>query len=387
MKIFKKLGWLLLVAFILFNTGVILFGKTYFYTAIAKTYLSGQSGPGIYDLKKFDSRTIPSRQHKSWKKASDYNTKAIGKPGEDYLNSLGTKAFLVVRNGELFHEQYFDEHTDTTVSNSFSMAKSIVAMLTQIAHQEGYIASLQDPVNKYLKEFNKPGCEKVTLEHLMSMTSGLTWTESSGNPFSDNAEAYYGTDLTKLVEKMTPETTPGKEFEYKSGNTALLALALERAIGMPLSEYAALKLWQPLAAEHDAYWSLDHDGGTEKAYCCWYATATDFARLGQLMLQEGHFNGKQLLDSSFVAEARTAAPVKVKDGGENSRYSSRSFWLVQHKGKHYYYLRGILGQYIIILPEENAIAVRLGKKREEVNEDGHPLDVYRYIDLAKELLH
>ncbi len=386
MKFLKKLGWFLLIAIVLFNAGVLLFGKTYFYTAIAKTYLSGQGGPGIYDLNKFPTRTIPVKTPLPWKRSADYNTKVISKSNLDYLTGIKTKAFVVVRNGEVFHEQYFDEHTDTTLSNSFSMAKSVVAILTQIAHQEGYITSLQDPVSKYLKEFNAPGCEKITMEHLMSMSSGLSWSESGGNPFSDNAEAYYGSDLPKLISKMAPIEEPGKEFIYKSGNTALLSFALERAVGMPLSDYAATRLWQPLGAEHDAFWSLDKENGVEKSYCCWYATATDFARFGQLMIQEGNYNGKQILDSSFVSDARTAADLQVPDKGSNSRYSKRSFWLVQHKGHHYYYLRGILGQYIIILPEENAVVVRLGKKRGEVNEDGHPDDVYHYIDIAKELL-
>lgn len=386
MKFLKKLGWWFLAALVLFNTGILLFGKTYFYTAIKNTYLSGQSGPGIYDLGKFPSRSIPKSSPILWAKSADYNTKRIAKDQQEYLQLIKTKAFVLIKDGKLFHEQYFDDHADTTISNSFSMAKSIVAILAQIARQEGYIASFEDPVNKYLPEFNKPGCEKITLDHLLSMSSGLSWSESGGNPFSDNAEAYYGTDLKHLVSKMQPIDEPGKEFIYKSGNTALLSFVIERAVGMPLSTFAAQNLWQPLGAEHNAFWSLDKENGVEKAYCCWYATATDFARFGQLLLQEGNFNGSQLIDSSFVSDARTAAPMQVPDMGENSRYSKRSCWLVQYKGHHYYYLRGILGQYILILPEEKSVIVRLGEKRGVVNDEGHPDDIYHYIDIAKELL-
>lgn len=387
MKILKRIGWGFLALLVLFNIGVFLFGKTYFYTALAKTYFSGQGGPGIYDLDKFPARKIATKNTAYWRNAAGYNAKKIASADLEYLESVKTSALVLIKNGEILHESYYGESSDTTLSNSFSMAKSIVAMLAQIAHQEGFIADLNDPVQKYLKEFNHPGCEKVTLYHLMSMSSGLSWSESGGNPFSDNAEAYYGTDLVELVGRMRPVDEPGKEFIYKSGNTALLGFAIERAVGMSLSEYASQKIWHKLGAERDAFWSLDKEKGQEKSYCCWYATGRDFARIGQMMLQEGYFNGNQILDSSFVADARTAAPLQIEDKGENKRYSKRSFWLVQHKGHHYYYLRGILGQYIIILPEENAVFVRLGKKRGTVGEGGHPDDIYHYIDLAKDLLH
>ena len=88
-----------------------------------------------------------------------------------------------------------------------------------------------------------------------------------------------------------------------------------------------------------------------------------------------------------MVDARTAANITVPDAGINQRYSKRSMWLLQYKGRHYYYLRGILGQYILILPEENAVVVRLGQKRDEVDENGHPKDVYHYLDVAKDLLN
>ncbi len=388
MKLLKKIGLVILVAIILFNTAVLLMGKTYFYRAIQKTYLSGQAGPGIYDLEKFPKREIHTIRKQPWVKSITYNQKSLSPDALSYLNEVQSVAFVVIKNGEIIQERYFDDHSEETVSNSFSMAKSLVAMLAQIAVQEGFISSLTDPVSKYLPEFNKPGSERVTLEHLMTMSSGLSWSESSGNPFSDNAEAYYGTDLKELVFKMRSVKDPGEEFIYKSGNTALLSFVIERAVGMTLSEYAATRLWQPLGAEHDAFWSLDHSGGSEKAYCCWYATATDFARFGQLLLQNGSFNSKQILDSNFVYAARTAANLTVPNSEfPNSRYSQRSLWLVQYKGSHYYYLRGILGQYVIILPEENAVVVRLGKKRGLVDDSGHPDDIYHYIAIAKELMH
>lgn len=387
MKLLRRLLLVLFAALVLFNAGILIFGKTYFYTAISKTYLSGQSGPGIYDLDKFPYRTIRALRPEAWPFHSGYNTSRIGEGQNRYLESIDTRAFVVIKDGQLFFEKYWDGHSDTVIANSFSVTKSITALLAQFALQDGYIASFGDPLGKYVREFSPEEYPGLRLEHLMSMSSGLRWTESGGNPFSDNAEAYYGTDLVQHVtRRMKPTGAPGKEFIYKSGNTQLLGMAVERATGMPLSRYAEIKLWKKLNAEHPAFWSMDNSKGMEKAYCCFYATARDFARIGQLMLQQGNWKGEQLLDSGFVAECRTPAALRIPDNSDNVRYSMRSWWLLQYKGSHYFYARGILGQYILVLPEQRAVVVRIGVKRSEVDAKGHPGDVYQYIDIANELL-
>ena len=105
----------------------------------------------------------------------------------------------------------------------------------------------------------------------------MSWTESGGNPFSNNAEGYYGSELEQLVLSQTLEHEPGKLFNYQSGNTEVLALILEKATGKTVSSYLEDKIWSKIDTHHDAYWSLDHANGHEKAFCCLYATTRDFA--------------------------------------------------------------------------------------------------------------
>ena len=144
---------------------------------------------------------------------------------------------------------------------------------------------------------------------------------------------------------------PGKEYNYQSGSTQLLGMCLIRATGKSLAELASEWLWKPLQAKHDAKWHTD-DKGIELAYCCFNSDARDFARFGKLMMHHGNWNGTQILDSAFVDMATKPALVP---------YYGYSFWLDESHGTKIFYQRGILGQYIISIPEYHLEIVRLGR--------------------------
>jgi CubicO group peptidase (beta-lactamase class C family) len=155
---------------------------------------------------------------------------------------------------------------------------------------------------------------------------------------------------------------------------------------MSLSDYASKKLWTPIEAEHNAYWSLDHKDGDEKAYCCFNSNARDFARIGKLYLDSGRWNGKQIVSEKYVLESiQPAATVDKESNSKNERYGY-SWWLLpNYKGHKIFYARGVFGQYIITIPDLKMIVVRLGRKREAASVNGHPSDFYWYVDAALEM--
>ena len=234
------------------------------------------------------------------------------------------------------------------------------------------------------------------------MSSGLDWQESAKNPLSENAESYYGTDLYGLVTRQHVIEKPGIRFEYQSGNSQLLGYVLEKATQMDLSVYAQKKIWAKIGAEHNAFWSLDEDGGDEKAFCCMYATARDFGRLGKLILQKGKWNGKQIISSAYMNEMLTNPSMTTKEKVPNLRYGLH-IWTYLGTKNPVYYCRGILGQYIISIPNENLVIIRLGSKRgkdytipEKYRGDekyienhatklGHPSDLFEIISLGQKL--
>ena len=142
--------------------------------------------------------------------------------------------------------------------------------------------------------------KKIRILDVLKMSSGLNWEESYAGPLSMTTEAYYGKDLEGLINKLQVTDVPGKEFKYLSGDTEVLAMVLKNVTGKSLSEYAQEKLWEPLGYEKDALWSLDKEGGIEKAYCCINSNATDLARIGRLYNHLGNWNGHQIINPRFV---------------------------------------------------------------------------------------
>ncbi len=399
-RLMRVLGYTLLALIVSANLFIVLSGRFYLYKGIANTYLVGKTGPGIYDEDIFYNKRIerPDSAFR-WSRAKGYNEYELTSEETEFMQHFDTKAYLVFYRDSLLFEKYFDEHKPATISNSFSAAKTVVALLIAIAYEEGSIKSLDEPVGNYLPEYREHGREQITIRHLLWMSSGISWEESGKNPLSDNAESYYGYDLRGLIARQESVEKPGVRFNYQSGNSQILAFVLEKATGKDLAQYMQEKLWKPLGAESDALWNLDKKDGDEKAFCCLYATAHDFAKVGGLMLHYGKFNGRRILSDHLMHEMYRNPPLKTEEGLPNMRYGLH-VWTYKDPSGQADYCRGILGQYIVAIPEKDLIVVRLGTKRDEnyeiplnkrndrtfVRENefrvGHPKDLETYLRIA-----
>lgn len=379
LKIFFKT---LLVVFIILNLLIIFSGRSYMYKGVINTYLKGRSMPSALEYHIFENRKIAATSPKPWVLSKLYNTAQIPSDIESHMKEVQTHAFVIIKNDSLIHEQYWDGFSDTSHTNSFSMSKSYVGTLLGCALRDGYIKSLDEPVSNYIPEFKNDWRSKITLRNLVTMTSGIKFDENYGSPFAFPAEGYYGTDLYKTTVKYDEkEYEPGTVYRYLSGNSALLGYCITKAVGKPLSDYLSERLWSPMGCERDAYWSLDKKDGQEKAFCCINSNVKDFARMGKLFLHFGNWDGKQLLDSSYVANSWVPFHCKETDGSPNHTYSY-SWYLTEYKGLRVFYMRGILAQYVICLPEKNMVIARLGRKNRPKGPEHCPPDVAYAIDAA-----
>lgn len=368
----KKFLKYFLIVFAIVNVLLITSGNMYVYKALYYTY------PDIDDYKIFDNNTVQAANPQPWKVSEQYNKVKLDKSFMDSLEFYKTTAFLVIKNDSVIYENYWEDYNDTSHSGSFSVAKSIVNILIGIAVKEGKIKNIDEPVGNYIPEFKYGGKEKITLRHLLSMSSGLKWDEAYSSLTSVTTKSYYGKNLYPLVVNLEVETAPGVTFNYQSCNSELLAIVLKKATGKALSQYASEKLWTPINAEHVAYWSTDNTNGIEKAFCCFSSNARDFARLGKLYLNKGNWNGIQLVDTAFVEESTTPSKL-VYDGKPNTVYGLQ-WWCINRSGHRIFFARGILGQYIFVVPDKNLIIVRLGHERGERTTDGYVTDVITYLD-------
>jgi CubicO group peptidase (beta-lactamase class C family) len=383
-KILGKIGWGLLITLVVANLAVILTGNFYIYNAILKTYMVGQTGPGIDDYQYFYNNEVKTGETDPWAKHASYKAVKMPKLHREKLEEYETTAFLIIKNDSLYYEKYWSDYNKNSITNSFSMAKSIVSILIGIAIDEGHIESVDQKIGDFLPYFRKGKKSKLTIRHMLTMCSGLNWTESTANPFSDNAEAYYGWDLKGQIKELEVIEKPGKKFKYLSGNTQVLGFVLEKAVGKSISEYASEKLWQKVGAETTALWSLDDEDGDEKTFCCYYATARDYARIGQLFLNGGMWNGERIISENYIKEATVPAPLKEESGKPNKRYGY-SYWIVKYKGMDLYFALGARGQFVISFPDLNMVVVRIGHSTGEKLSNGHHADLYNYIDAALEM--
>lgn len=399
-KSLKFLGWFIVILLVTVNVFIILSGRFYLYKGVYFTYLHGESSPTIYDMDKFYSAKVDApKNSKPWA-FNLTKSEPLTDADFNYMDTWRTSSFLVIQNDTVRYERYWDTHVPSTVSNSFSAAKTVVSLLIGIAQAEGHIKSIDEPVKKYLPAFTGKGKEKITIRHLLIMASGLDWTESGKNPLSNNAESYYGSDLKNLVLRQHAIRKPGELFYYQSGNSQLLGFILEKATGKSLAQYASEKLWQPIEAESDAFWSLDKKNGDEKAFCCLYSTTRDFARIGKLLANHGKFNDKQVIPAAYFDELVKNPPLETEEGVPNTRYGLH-IWTYNSFGHPVYYCRGIKGQYIIAIPDEKLVIVRTGHKRApDITEDilkeantpftqekiGHPSDLFEYIRMARQVV-
>ncbi|MBX3256835.1 MAG: serine hydrolase [Chitinophagaceae bacterium] len=350
-------------------------GYRYLYKAVIYNFA------GIDDYTIFDNNTVATGSPVAWRLSEQY-TSQLPDTLNSYLSTLKTVGLLVIQNREILVEKYWNGYSDSSLSNSFSVAKSITSLLIGAAIHEGKIGSVNDPVGKYLPEFTAGEKAKMRIVDLLTMSSGSDWNESYANPFSATTRLYYGYDVYTTATAVNIIQAPGTLHRYKSGDTQLLGLIVEKATGKSLAEYASEKLWKPLGAEQPALWSIDKPGGYEKAYCCFNTNARDFARLGQLMLDSGKINGIPVIDSAYFK--RSISPCLVPDdAGQPCNYYGYQWWIIPGE-QEVFYARGILGQYIICIPSKQMVIVRLGEERDE-KINNIPLEVLKLIQWGKGL--
>lgn len=378
MKYIKRFLKVFVVLLILIVGLLYLTDYDYILKGVRVVYLTGHTTAYIDDYPHFENRTVSrGTTAQPWPKHIDYNSASPTERLNAINEELGTVAFLIIKNDSIWYENYAENYGPESKTNSFSMAKSVTSALLGKAIIDGHINSLDQPIKDFLPVYSDAS---TTVGDLASMSSGLDWTEHYTSPFSITARAYYDDDLgsTILNQKILEE--PGKKFKYLSGNTQLLAMVIEAATDKKLPDYLTESFWKPMGFEQDALWQVDDDKNQlVKAYCCIASNARDFARFGKLYKNKGVWEGKQLLDSAFVEKS-------IHHRFENGTEYGYGFWLSDHMDKHIFVMRGILGQYVITIPEDDVIIVRLGHARG--TRSGKPFsdDFYVFVEEAYAML-
>lgn len=284
---------------------------------------------------------------------------------ESFLAANDTIAFLVLNDDTVLYERYFQGHTASSLSQIFSVSKSFTSALIGLAIDDGLIKSVNQPIIEFIPELESAGFRDVTLHHLMTMMSGSSYREND-NPFGEHVILNYTPNLEKKILQFEMESEPGTVFRYKSGDNALLGLALSRALAPEtITEYTQRRLWSPLGMEDGGIWTIDHEnGGLEKTWCCLAISARDLAKFGRLYLNNGTWGEERNLPSNWVEQSTQTGHVMesawIKDyqaiGWTNYGYQ---WWLASEEDGDYFGL-GKDGQFLYVNPRTDTVIVRLG---------------------------
>jgi hypothetical protein len=282
---------------------------------------------------------------------------------EDWAEQTFTNAFLVLRDGRIVFEDYRNRMTPGTRHIGFSMTKTITAMLIGQALDRGEIASLDDPVSKYVPELANGGYAKATVRNVLEMRSGADIDERYD--FGDNPSLAGRIHETAIIMNRArfadfavdvgSRAAPGSAFNYATLDTAVLGWVLEKATGEKLEELMETRIWQPLGAEFDGFFIADGPPGVGRALngMGFNATLRDFARLGQMMLDGGAANGTRVLPEGWVAQMTAMKST----GGEFPGYGFQTWQVDGEPGA--YAAVGLAGQMIYVHPESRTVIVKL----------------------------
>ena len=368
----KILKWTLIVLGVLVLL-IYVFNINYIFKGVRTIYFTGHNTAFISDYEYFDNKEIRSTNPKPWALHKQYNTIQESDELKELNDERKTKSFLVIKNDSILFEKYYDGHKQTDISNSFSVAKSIVTSMMGKAIMEGKIKSLNQPVSDFFEEYNDGIASELTVGDLASMSSGMKWSEKYYSVINITSESYFTDDLRSVILRQEIENKPGQAFRYSSGDTQLLAMVIEKATGTSLSDYLSQKFWGPMGAETLALWQIDSkESEMEKAYCCIAATARDFARFGKLYIDKGKWGDTEILDSSFVE-------LSLKPVFDDSPFYGYGWWLYEYEGKKVFTMNGHQGQFVISFPDENIIIVRQGDFNNEGRVSEGSGDLYQYI--------
>ena len=270
-----------------------------------------------------------------------------------YMAEQRHSALVILHNGAIRYEGYGLDFDQSGRWTSFSVAKSFTSTLVGAAIKDGYIDSLDDPVSKYISDLAGSAYDTVTVEQLLTMTSGVRWIEDYEDPTSDVAlfNEHIAEDgssnLVSYMKALPRAHPPGDVWNYSTGETNLIGILVAEATGKTLADYLSEKVWAAYGMEQKATWLLNEDG-TEVSGCCIQAATRDFARFGQFILEGAKINGEAIVPDTWIENA-TTKKAAVERGPDGYGYQ----WWTYDDGS--YAAQGIFGQGIFIDPSRQLV--------------------------------
>ena len=278
----------------------------------------------------------------------------------DYMDRNPVTGLLVAQDDVIHVERYQYRRSDAQRMTSFSMAKTVIAMMIGIAVAEGRIGSLDRPAEAYATSLRGLEYGATPLRHLLTMSSGVQFREdySGTDDIASLSRATTGQQsaggAAALAQFNTRIVAPGARWHYASAETYVLAVVLRAVVGMPIADYFADRIWRPIGAEADASWLID-SSGLEIGYAGLQATLRDFAKLGLLMARGGRVGQRSVIPAEWVAEM-THPHFSVGRVAPGFGYGYQTWTFAENDGS--FAFSGVRGQAIYVHPPSRLVMVQ-----------------------------
>ena len=298
-----------------------------------------------------------------WKSGSAETYGEVNYNGEnlafqDFLDKTYTNAFLVIRDGKITHEYYKDPKFAETRLPSYSVGKAMTSLVAGQLIDQGKISE-KDTFVKYFPEYKTDGdFDRITIQQLLDMQSGVGVSDNYPSGPSGwgvaIAQMYASTDIPWFMKNNRKmDFKPGTESVYRSVDTQMMGMIIQKVTNQSVSDYFTANIWQSVGADFDATWNVDKVGGYEKTFCCFNAVPRDYARIGQLILDNGlvPFTKEQVISTSWMN--RITSPATRLDYGWG--YGA-FFW---HPYPGVTLMLGLHGQFVYIDIPNDTVIVKL----------------------------
>ncbi|WP_422081184.1 serine hydrolase domain-containing protein [Ulvibacterium sp.] len=290
-------------------------------------------------------------------------------PFSEYFEKGDLLAFLVIKNDTLVYEKYGGTYNRETVSNTFSIGKTMISILTGKAIDLGYIKNTEQKVIAYLPELKDvPNFDETTIRDLLNMKSGLQFKRAGkgiiSDLFCDEARFYYTNNLKNDLVKVQADTLAGTRWKYSNLDPLFLTWVLERATKTKVSGFFEREIWKPIGAEYGGSWGIDRAGGLENSPSSFQCTAIDLAKIGRLYLNKGMRDTVQVLSLDWINKS---IDIDTENRGNTAKGRQKAthqyyWWLPQENYEGDYSAEGLRGQRLYVNPKENIIIVQFANR-------------------------
>ncbi|MFL2725518.1 MAG: serine hydrolase domain-containing protein [Gammaproteobacteria bacterium] len=282
------------------------------------------------------------------------------------LKHFKTDGLLIIKEGEVVYEEYFNGNSQTTRHISWSVAKSFLSSLVGIAVNDGLIDDINDPITKYLPDFKNTGYDGIKIKNILQMSSGVLFNEDYADPNSDinkfGVAIARGTSFRDFAKTLTKDKEQGTYNHYVSIDSQMLGLLLDKVTGMPLREYLQMHIWEKIGMEDEAYYLADNED-VDLALGGLNATLRDYAKFGLLYLNKGKWDNEQVVPEAWV-DASHAMDLPHLQPGAGDDLSSSDWgygyqWWVPGFPNTDYTASGVYNQYIYVDPVTETVIAKI----------------------------